>query len=226
MNIIRLEGCDTKSTLMDELFSIYSTSMPTSEQKPRIVLEKMLTNPDYYFYISSEDNLVIGFIIIYSPSYCDYCLLEYIAVDSKIRNKGYGGEMMKFLTKEFHNKNMLIEVDSPLQLSNDQKIREKRVRFYVGHGSLCIEGLNYILPLNTNETPPNMMLMICSKNYKNYICKEKIISWLTDIYVTVYGCNQHDERIKIMVDPLPEEIKILDYELIKNYHISSTSKKV
>lgn len=209
MNIVRLSRDDAKSQLMDDLCAIYTEALPPSEQKPRVDLEDMLANNNYYFYALKNDSIVIGFAIVYSPSNSDYYLLEYMAIDRNIRSGGYGGKLFDSMVEIFHNKHMVIEIESPYQQSEDHEIRQKRKVFYERHNSKTVDGLNYILPLETGHTPPDMLILIHSGIYNNSIPKEKIQSWLIDIYVSVYGCKEDDKRIGFMLENIPADIALV-----------------
>ncbi len=203
--LTRLIAADTKSPIMDGLFKIYNEAINISEQKPRAMLEKMLQDSNYYFYVSIVNEQVIGFAIVYSPINSDYCLLEYMAIDDSLRGKGYGGKIFDSLTSIFSNKSMVIEIDSPFEDSEDSAIRQKRIEFYKSHGSRLVQGLNYILPMGGLHTP-EMLILLHSNIYNESIPKEKLSSWLTDIYVSVYGCGAGDERLSYMLCDLPDDI--------------------
>ena len=209
MDIIRLSSADAKNQLMNDLFAIYTEALPPSEQKPRVDLEDMLVNTNYYFYVLQKDNIVIGFAIVYAPDNSDYYLLEYMAIEHNLRSEGYGGKLFDSMSQIFINKNMIIEIESPYQESEDHVIRQKRKVFYERHGSKTLQGLNYILPLETDHTPPDMLILINSDIYKNSVPKEKIKYWLTDIYVSVYGCKAEDKRINFMLENIPADVALV-----------------
>ncbi len=192
---------------MDDVFAIYCSSIVLSEQKTKATLQEMLLNENYYFFALSEDKKIIGISVIYAPTYLDYCLLEYLAIDANKRNGGYGGKFLSMLIKEFKNNNIIIEIDSPYEESQEQVLRQKRMGFYARHGFVYIEGLRYILPLKGHgQTPPEMILMLCSNIYKASVPKAKINSWLNDIYVSVYGCKPNDSRIEEMLGGLCRDV--------------------
>lgn len=205
IELTRIFAADTKSSIMEGLFKIYNEAINISEQKPRMLLEKMLKDSNYYFYVSVVNEQVIGFAILYSPINSDYCLLEYIAVDDSLRGQGYGGKIFDALTEIFSSRSMVIEIDSPFEDSEDSAIRLKRIEFYKSHGSRLVQGLNYILPMGGLHTP-EMLILLHSNIYNESIPKEKLSSWLTDIYVSVYGCGAGDERLSSMLCDLPDDI--------------------
>ena len=209
MNIIRLSS--TGSTgLMDRLFAIYKEALPPHEQKPRFMLDKMLENTNYYFYILTSPagkNQPIGMAIIYAPGELDYYLLEYIAIAAGYRGGGYGGKFFDALVEIFKG-NMVVEIDSPYQHSDDTATRLKRREFYKSHGCVEVSGLKYILPLKLKNIP-EMLLMLHSDIYKHAIPKEKLRLWLHDIYEYAYGCSKNDERVEFMLDGLPGEVVLL-----------------
>lgn len=208
MNIIRLTSADISGQLFADLIEIYCEALPISEQKSRTALLEMLANKNYYFYVLSLENNTLGFAIIYADPALDYCLLEYMAIISTKRSGGYGGRFFDELMVKFPNKTMVIEIESPYQECDDQVIRSKRKIFYERHASAEVQGLRYILPLETTSTPPDMLILLHAKNLPDKISKSQLKSWLTDIYVAVYGCKKEDQRINIMFDKLGEELRL------------------
>ncbi len=208
MNLIRLSSAHTKEAAMDSLVGIYTEAIALSEQKSRKTLEAMLSDSSYYFYLLSIKEQPIGFAIVYSPEHLGYCLLEYMAVSSSCRNEGYGGKIFDELASLFENKCMVIEIDSPDQKSDDQEMRKRRMAFYRRHGSLCVSNLCYILPLEVNGTPPDMLLMLHSKKYTASIEKAALKPWVTDIYTSVYGCRANDPRLERMFANLPNTLAL------------------
>jgi len=195
---------------MDELITIYTSSINILEQNPPSMLKNMLNNTNFYFYVLRDLDKTLGFAIVYSPKDLDFCLLDYMAVDHTYRNQGYGKKIFGYLTKIFHERHMIIEIDSPYQASADQDLRKKRMIFYQRQGSRYIEGIKYILPLTTNGTPPEMLLLLLSGAYKKEIPKNKLILWIKDIYKTVYQCSSEDPRIDLMMSKLPQKIELLE----------------
>jgi len=170
----------------------------------------MLSDANYYFYIFVPERSTLGFAIVYAPENSEYCLLEYMAVESGGRSRGYGGKLFNSLTEAFNKRSMVIEVESPYQPSEDHEIRVKRIVFYSRNGSLRVEHLKYILPLEAQGEPPEMLILLHSNIYKDFVPKYKLMSWIKDIYIKVYGCNASDKRLSTMEAPLPDKVLLIE----------------
>jgi hypothetical protein len=69
-------------------------------------------------------------------------LMEYLAVDEKIRNQGLGSQILKFVRNDLSSQpdaGILLEVEPPLAVSGkEQELRQRRIHFYQRHGAALI----------------------------------------------------------------------------------------
>ena len=172
----------------DGFYAIYSTSFPQSEQKSREALMLMKDSLEYTVFIAYYDEKIAGFCIMYHPLNDDFFLLEYMAVDATLRGLGVGSTLLtqsiQSLFNTYGTRALLIEIDSPEKASHEQQIREKRELFYRRLGALKIDPFDYILPLQTNEEPPPMELLVYHPTMK-VVSKDQLHQWITKLYVNV-----------------------------------------
>lgn len=196
----------------DEFYDIYSASFPQSEQKPKEELLDMLHSPNYTIFISKADGKTAGFCIVFHSAQTSFYLLEYMAVESVYRSAGVGSKLFSHainsVTEKYGEKPCLVEIDSPQQKSQEQKIREKREQFYKRLGCRKIEPFDYILAIKTREMAPQMKLLVYHNTIQN-ISKTLLREWLEDIYMLVYGCSKDDERIGKMLFGRPRILQLL-----------------
>lgn len=196
--------------LLDGLVTIYQEAIDPSEQKSISEVSAMLQDARYDIIVCSLDGTVIGFAICFFPDAADYWLLEYMAVAASGRGKRIGEAI--FLHAYIHGQQrdskrvMVLEVDQPGGATRPGNDTEARLRFYKRLGCSRILGLNYDLPLETEQEPPLMMLLTYCAPALHAIHKRRLEQWLTSLYVDVYGKRGDDPRISEMMRQLPEPV--------------------
>jgi len=196
----------------DGFYAIYAKAFPPSEQKSKETLFSMLEAPFYTIYLAYNDEKIVGFCIMYHPQNDDFFLLEYIAITPHIQAKGVGSfllqKSLELLIEKEGNRPVLIEIDSPEHASSEQEIREKRERFYRKMGALKIDPFDYILPLQSDETPPPMELLLLHYPHKT-LEKSILKRWLEALYHDVYGCTKDDGRIAQILTHTPASLNLI-----------------
>ena len=194
-------------TRFDAFYDIYRVSFPPSEQKSKEALLAMYTLTSYTIFIAEDDEIILGFCIVFHDKDADFYLLEYMAVDPQRRDLGIGSQLFNtsytYIQERYGLKPLLVEIDSPKSPSLDKALREKRAHFYRKLGAKTIDALEYILPLKSTETPPAMQLLLYHPTL-NSIAKQTLQRWLEQLYTNVYGCEANDARIKTMLHHAPE----------------------
>jgi len=210
LHVKALEQNDSKE--FDGFYAIYSTSFPLCEQKSRDALLAMQQSSFYTIYLAYNDEKIVGFCIMYHPHDEDFFLLEYMAVDERLRGIGLGSTLLKNSIKQLFEtqgtRALLIEIDSPEKSSIDHEIRKRREEFYRRLGALKIDPFDYILALKSAEEAPPMELLV----YHPYLCevsKETLQTWLEKLYVDVYGCTKDDPRIASMLESVPPILNLI-----------------
>ena len=210
LHVKRLTAQNTLT--FDGFYAIYARAFPLSEQKSKETLLAMLDAPFYTLFLAYDDEKIVGFCIMYHPKKDDFFLLEYIAITPHIQAKGVGSFLLQtslnLLFETEGIRPVLIEIDSPEHPSFEQEIREKRERFYRKLGALKIDPFDYILPLQSNEAPPPMELLLLQYPHKT-LEKETLKRWLEALYHDVYGCTKDDGRIAQMLTHAPAFLNLI-----------------
>jgi len=141
-----------------------------------------------------------------------FLLLEYMAVDERLRGSGLGSTLLKSSIEQLFETHgtraLLIEIDSPEKSSIDHEIRQKREAFYRRLGALKIDPFDYILALQSSEKAPPMELLVYHLRMRE-VSKETLHTWLEKLYVDVYGCTNDDPRIAHMLAPMPPMLNLI-----------------
>lgn len=192
----------------DQLVRIYQAAIVASEQKSPAELREMLSNPRYRVLVARDaSGTVIGFAILYFPSAGAFWLLEYMAVDTRLRSRGLGAHMFaaarQLAGTIVGSAPCVLEVDQPHAGATDDDA-SRRLRFYHRLGCRRIAHLNYVLPLREHGTPPAMWLLVHGLEGRAVLSADELRTWLRHIYVEVYNRKPDDPRIIMMMSHADE----------------------
>lgn len=193
----------------DPFFAIYASAFPLSEQKPKEEISNLLHNTEYTFFLMRDGKEIIGFSIFFTPRQSDFHLLEYMAVSPTARNGGLGSflftQSLQKLSERFGVKPLFIEIDSPDDPMQDQRINRRREDFYRKNGCTKIESFRYILGLKSDLPPPSMHMMVYYPT-QHEISTVFLRNCIEIIYRDVYGRATTDPAITDMFAHLPETL--------------------
>lgn len=196
----------------EEFFELYRSSMPAMERKSRATMQALVGRSDYRVVLLRRDNRLIGYSVTFMPENDNFCLLEYMAVHALFRSDGIGSKLFRHTVDRVRSGRgdvtILLEVDSDREAAPDQEIRRRRQAFYQRLGCLRVEGLDYLLPLDTGHAPPQMDLMILPPADGAMIRRAELERWLRTVYVTVYNQSPADPRIARMIDRLGDPLQL------------------
>lgn len=127
----------------DEMAKIYTQRMtidfPPSELKPlERIIETMETGLCKVVTMKEED-IIYAYAVLIFPENGNYILLDYFAINSDYRGKGYGHQFLTLLRQFMLDKfpmiqGMFIESEKVEPDLEDREIREKRIAFYLDCG--------------------------------------------------------------------------------------------
>jgi GNAT superfamily N-acetyltransferase len=195
-----------------QLYAIYAASIAAREQKRESWIAAMIDAPEYRFWVAKAGGLVRGFSILFVPAAGGFALLEYMAVAPDQRNHGLGAELFRRTMEQAvpppgeRPLPVLLEVDSDREASSDRALRTRRERFYRRLGCLRIAGLRYLMPLAGDGSPPEMDLLIYTREPLGRLARSEVRRWLETIYHDVYHCSPDDPRLAQMVAALPDPV--------------------
>ncbi len=127
--------------IMKKIYEQYMVNdFPKDELKPYAMLEKMYDSGKYTalcFYEDDYEDVVAYAMLVESPN--KYMLLDYFAVNDKIRGKGYGSKALEMIYEMYTDseiKAIIIEIEDINYSQNEEekKTRIKRKKFYLAKG--------------------------------------------------------------------------------------------
>lgn len=219
MSSITVQSCDlnvrrvssANEPAFNALVTIYTEAHAPSERKSPAQLASMIQQPGYSFLVASESNAVVGFSIVRFLVDSDAALLEYLAVTRDCRSRGIGQQLFAETVnfEAVSSRFLLVEVDSDKTRTADHEDRLRRKRFYRGLGCREIDQLHYIMPPVSAAPPPAMDMLVYKRDLPPHIDKARVRQWLERCYVDVYGTLANDPRIDVMVQKLPENVRLI-----------------
>lgn len=197
-------------------YAVYAASIPAHEQKPRAAMAALLPRADYLHLLQRDaDGTPLGMATLYTAPGAGFALLEYLAVDGRIRSRGLGAALFgegvqQALARQPEGAPLVLEVDALTGIPGP--IEEQNVRrqaFYRRLGCRRLQGLRYILPLPSDGPPPPMDLWIFTPGTAHVsVPRDTVRAWLVAIYTQVYAQPSADPRIDEMLAPMPATISL------------------
>lgn len=117
---------DPNDAVYPDLRTLYERSFPVYEKRTEIHQIAALKDERYYLLCFLEQDQLIGFFGYWE--FADYIYIEHYAINTDIRGKGYGTQLLKQLLSET-DKTVILEIDPVID-----EISQKRLRFYQNLG--------------------------------------------------------------------------------------------
>ena len=126
----------TKAETEKIYHELMSRHFPAEEIKPWSKISELWDKGRYFAYSWEENGEFLGYALLYQAN-DGYLLLDYYAVLSQERNKGYGSRFLHVLGEELQEESgIIIEVEDPAYAADEEtrKLRERRINFYLRNG--------------------------------------------------------------------------------------------
>jgi len=176
---IKLQEIDLNE-FKDKIYSYYERIFPDDERKSFKTIKRIYENGYTQIIEILNNDTLVGFMILNRIEENGFAILDYFAIFSEYRNKGYGTKAIELLQELNKNtKGIFIEVDKTGLGKDDAEnlIREKRKDFYENLG---FKKLSYDLFLFDVIYMPYLYL-----NTK--LDENIVVEQILDIYNTTVG---------------------------------------
>lgn len=158
----------------DKIYNMLEENFISDEYRVYEEQKLLFYNQYYKPYFIIIDNEIAGFIAMWDFEYILY--LEHLVIDQKVRNKGIGTKILKYL-KSNYSKNIVFEVELPVD-----ELKQRRINFYKRNG-FVLNNFDYIQP-PMSKGKAFVPLLIMSKKEINNQCEFDKIKKI--IYENVY----------------------------------------
>jgi len=122
---------------LNEIKSIYRAlikkDFPRNERRPFFSMSKLHSNGKYICLVLEEDNQIIAYATFITDDVISSVLLDYFAVDEKLRGSGIGSRFIALIREYWYEKyGIIIECETPdsTKTDNEKVIRKRRIDFY------------------------------------------------------------------------------------------------
>ncbi len=115
---------------LNKIESLYYISFPDNERKPfNLILDKCKSDDMEVIAITGDNDEFLGLAI--TVLYKDIVILDYFAISMEQRGKNIGSEALRHIFNTYKNKRLLLEIEDPDVLSENQIERIRRKSFYL-----------------------------------------------------------------------------------------------
>lgn len=197
---------ETTDWRLSSVRSLYQEAFPLAERKPANFLDEVINRDDYRLLAATMNKKVAGFAIIYISSF-NYSLLEYMAIDERLRGGGCGSKLFNQVCRCAPHP-LVLEVEAPTGLSSSS-VENRRIDFYRRLGCVVVPNLIYHMPSVSTDAPPPMWLMLYGLN-SQILLKSKLRIWMIDWFEHVYRRKDGEADIDEMLSFSPEGFVIGD----------------
>ena len=115
-----------------EIKSLMCRAFPKNEQIPMWLLHILAIRKSVEFSAYYDEDLFCG--ISYAVSNGELVFILYLAVNDKIRSKGYGSAILQCIKQRFSNKAIALNIEPLDPKSDNYAQRIKRFEFYLKNG--------------------------------------------------------------------------------------------
>lgn len=182
-NIELIKGNDSDLMIVNKKLEI---DFPPEERKAYSHIESLIQKGRYKLYIARQSAFKkdIGYAFIYEIENPNAIWLDYMAIDPKYQNAGFGSMMFRKIAELTQGLGVFLEVEIP---DEDDEINEnqlKRIRFYEHHGAKKLN-FNYHFPTYSGGFP--MALYFKPTNGVKRIQKEQILQVIESLFKYVHS---------------------------------------
>lgn len=137
---LEVKKVNRKNKNVKKLKKIFNNSFPKDERMPfwlMRLMSKMGSSELLSFY---DGDLLCGFI--YMAVIDNITFIIYLAVDTKIRSKGYGSAILNEIQSMYEDNKIVVYIDIADETKEDNEQILKRKKFYLNNG---YEETNYLV---------------------------------------------------------------------------------
>lgn len=117
-----------------QLYLLYRCSFPSSERKPFSVILNMWKKGKTDIWLLMDCKRLVGFATTINSD--TLILLDYLAVDKKMRGRGCGSEILHTVRQHNPKKGVFLEIESTYEKTPEQEKRIQRKQFYLNNGMM------------------------------------------------------------------------------------------
>ncbi|MFT8401956.1 MAG: GNAT family N-acetyltransferase [Lentilactobacillus diolivorans] len=130
--MLRAINVSRKMTDYHELKQLYLRAFPKAERIPLPFLRYRAKKADIDFYAYYDDDSFVG--LTYLISYKGVTYILFLAVNDRIRSKGYGSQILKSISENYPHDTLILIMEEVVKSAPNYQQRLKRQSFYFKNG--------------------------------------------------------------------------------------------
>lgn len=195
------------------LKELYRNSFSDVERRPIEKLNEMVKNDEnFHLYLVKEDNVIIGFALVYELQNEKIALLDYMVINNLFQRRGIGSKLLQYCIDAIQSKDflgILLEIQiEDVDDSDEQKIRKDRIRFYKKFGAKTFENVEYFIPPQSGNIAEKMHLMIIPFNGLDRVPKKSVEVFVRKMHLEIYYSKRFD-LIEKTIQSLSDTIRLI-----------------
>lgn len=128
---MRVEKAETLAQWI-RIYRLYHSAFPRSEKKPFSMILKMCKKGKSDAWYCENDGKFAGLVITINGP--DKILLDYLAVNEKMRGRGVGSKLLREMRKIYTGKGIFLEIETVKEDAENAEERKRRKKFYLSNG--------------------------------------------------------------------------------------------
>ncbi|WCM60723.1 GNAT family N-acetyltransferase [Paenibacillus polymyxa] len=140
---------------INNVYELFRNSFPVNEQIPMWFLWWKSKKDFIDFIAFYDEDVFVGFTYLITNKNLTFVL--YLAIDSEIRSKGYGGRLLSNIKKQYPHNRIILNIEAVEEAAINYEQRLKRKNFYMRNGysktsfNLFEYGQSYEVLVNGSE---------------------------------------------------------------------------
>lgn len=130
--MLNVKNVTQESPFWRQINILAKEAFPPREYLAPAEIVKMAQSDNFDFLALTDNDTFVGFTVV--KIYKNLAYLFFLAIDEKMRNKGYGGKTIKTLKAVYPDKTHVVDFEMPDPSAPNNEQREKRRAFYLRNG--------------------------------------------------------------------------------------------
>ncbi len=165
MNEITLQLVDSSSnTFLSQIHTLYHSSFPEAERRPWSSITSLIESRMPFFKLFAAitpNGEFAGFVSIWELPKTLY--IEHLAVESKFRSNGIGGNIIESIKHFADGKPVVVEVELP----DSNEDAPRRISFYNRHGFMALSDFKYFQPPYAPGLPDVELMLMTTRTLED-----------------------------------------------------------
>ena len=210
MQLLRVT--DRESRFFADAIAILHEAIASEALIPERRFYDLLAAGNYRLFAYVQGEHVQGFALVYFSGQLRFAWLDYFAIRSDLRGRGFGSELFREIVQFAENQKsqpewLLFEVDDDYEGDSEREADcIRRVRFYRRLGARVLENVPYRFP-SAFTSPIRMRLMACQLHPNAKLEANDLRNAVREIFLNIHGRGPDDKLLRWFEESLPRTVE-------------------